>query len=275
MAYSDNEISNQAGKPVALYEFKYGNTFWRYTTNDEDLTFGTGPSAKTFTAKAITDEGVTQGGSDQNDLQISMASDLPVTSLFRVSRPSGKLWLWVRRYHLGDPDTETPLLWLGTIVSSSYVDDATDRLNGRSIAGTYDRSGLRLSWGRMCPHPLYGIGCYVDKSLHAYPRTIDTKTGTSFTCTAHSEPEEGTFSGGFLEWERGDGSMETLGIEHQDGNDFRVFGSTAGLEIGTEVTIYPGCARNTTVCKLFDNLPNYGGFPHMPGKSPFDGSPVF
>ena len=47
------------------------------------------------------------------------------------------------------------------------------------------------------------------------------------------------------------------------------------LEIGSEITLYPSCDRTTTGCNLFDNLPNYGGFPHLPGKSPFDGSQVF
>ena len=69
--------------------------------------------------------------------------------------------------------------------------------------------------------------------------------------------------------------MNRRGIESQNGNNFQVLGSTDGLEVGTAVTLYPGCPRNTTACKLFNNLPNYGGFPHLPGKSPFDGSPVF
>lgn len=275
--FNDREISNESGQPIVLYLFRYGNTYWRYSTYEEELPLGVdenGQPAK-WLPMPIKDEGVVQGGSDLNDLQIQVASNMPVAALYKTGQPSGKCWLWVRRYHLGDPATETPLLWLGTIVNTSYIDEATDQLNGRSIAGTYDRNGLRLSWGRMCPHPLYGVGCFVDKTLHQYPRTIATVDGTNFTCTAHSEAEEGSFSGGFVEWARDDGSMQRLGIEHQDGNDFRVLGSTAGLTVGTEVTIYPGCSRNTAACKLFDNLPNYGGFPHLPGKSPFDGSPVF
>lgn len=278
MAFDTFETSNDDGRPVSLYEFRHGNTYWRYCTNDEDLE-GIGldenDDPADWIAKAISDEGVTQGGSDQNDLQIALPSNLEVPALFRAGKPTGKVWLSVRRYHLGDDVTETPLLWSGTVVNASLVDKATSQLSCRSLGGTYDRNGLRLAWDRMCPHPLYGVGCFVDKAEHAYPRTIATLTGTNFTCTAHTEPEEGSFTGGFVEWARDDGSFDRRGIELQDGNDFLVLGITAGLEIGMEVTIYPGCTRNTAACKLFDNLPNYGGFPHLPGKSPFDGSPVF
>lgn len=277
MSFSSIEISNEGGKPVGLYEFRYGNTFWRYTTYGKDLTVGLDENddPKVWAAQTISDEGVTQGGSDQNDLQITVQANNPVAGLFRNTQPSGKVWLVVRRYHIGDPDSETPLLWSGTVVNATLVDIATVQMACRSLGGTYDRNGLRLGWDRSCPHPLYGVGCYVNKDDHAYPRTIATVTSTNFTCTTHSPAEEGSFSGGFMEWARPDGSFNRRGIEFEDGNDFRTLGSTDGLEIGLEVTLYPGCPRNTTGCKLFSNLKNYGGFPHLPGKSPFDGSPVF
>jgi hypothetical protein len=274
MAFSDNEISTELGDPVALYEFRYGNTYWRYCTSDEDV-IGIGAPPVNWTAKAITDEGVTQGGSDQNDLQIIMPAALPVPQLFREGQPSGKLWLTVRRYHLGDGAAETPIQWMGTVVNSKLEDAATSRLYCRNLGGTFDRAGLRLSWMRNCPHPLYGVGCFVDKALHAYAREVATLTGNSFTCTAHAEPVEGSFSGGFVEWDRGDGSMERRAIERQIGNDFRILGRTNGMEVGMDITVYPGCPHDTNGCKRFNNLPNYGGIPHLPGKSPFDGTPVF
>lgn len=278
MAFNDREISNQEGEPIALYEFHYGNSYWRYCTSDKNEIVGEDGNGNplVWAALAITDEGVVQGGSDQNDLQITMQADLPVPKLFRNNQPSGKVWLTVRRWHLGDPGTETPIQWVGTVINAVLVDEATVQMGCRSLGGTYDRQGLRLAWGRMCPHVLYApYGCKVDKSLHAYPRVIATLDGNSFTCETHAEPAEGTFTGGFFEWSRPDGSYDRRGIEAQNGNHFVVLGSTDGLAVGSEVTIYPGCPRNTTGCKAFNNLPNYGGFPHLPGKSPFDGSPVF
>ena len=288
MSFDESEISNEVGTPVYLYEVRLGNTTWRYTSADQGITlFAGSPEEVTYLAHTITDEGTTQGGSDENDMQISVRSDSPLARLFQGVRPSGKVWATIRSYHFGDPDEETPIEWIGTLTNTVLVDRATVQINGRSIGGTYDRNGLRLVWSRTCPHALYGTGCFVDKTLHSYEYVIDTLTGTNFTIVEPPvdpdpeapawtiDPVEGSFSGGFMEWLREDGSIERRGIEEQTGNDFRVFGTTEGMEVGLEVTLYPGCARNTTVCKLFDNLPNYGGFPHLPGKSPFDGTPVF
>jgi hypothetical protein len=42
------------------------------------------------------------------------------------------------------------------------------------------------------------------------------------------------------------------------------------------VAAYPGCPRTIAVCDArFANHLRYGGVPHLPGKSPFDGDPVF
>lgn len=281
MAFDDFETSNASGRPVALYEFQYGNSYWRYCTADEDQIVGLDENddPATWTAQAISDEGVTQGGSDQNDLQILVQSNHPVALLFRNNQPSGKVWLRVRRWHIGDPDDETPLIWSGTVVNAVLVDKATVQMSCRSLGGSYDRQGLRLAWGRMCPHVLYGIGCNNngsnDKADHAYAHEVATLDGSSFTVVTFAEPTEGSFTAGFMEWTRADGSLDRRGIENQNGNNFLVLGSTDGLEVGTAITLYPGCPRNTTGCLLFDNLANYGGIPHLPGKSPFDGSPVF
>lgn len=277
MAFNDIEISNEDGEAVALYEFRYGATVYRYTTNDEDLIVGLDDlgNPAVWKATAITDEGVTQGGSDNNDLQITMPRVEGPAALFRAGQPSGQLWLTVRRYHPDDADDETPVQWVGTVVNSVAEDSATARLVGRSIAGTYDRQGLRLGWDRSCPHVLYGIGCYLNKAAFAYMRQLATVTANGFTCVAHSEPAEGTFAGGLMEWVRPDGSTEYRAIEFQNGNDFRVMGYLSGLTVGTTVLLYPGCNRSTTACKAFGNLKNFGGFPHLPGTSPFDGSPVF
>jgi len=281
MTFNTIEISSEGGRPVALYDFRYGNTRWYYCTADEDQIVGKDEAGNPITWKAhtISDGGVTQGGSDQNDLRILVQEDNPIAQLFRNTQLSGKCWLTVRRWHLGDPEGETPLIWMGTVIGAPEQDDATKQLVCRALGGSYDRQGLRLAWSRMCPHVLYGIGCNVNNSNrkedHAYPRVIETLDGIRFSCTGHEEPDEGTFSGGFLEFAREDGSLDRRAIEKQDGNDFVVLGSTYGLSVGKAVTLYPGCPRNTTTCKAFDNLPNYGGFPHLPGTSPFDGSPVF
>ena len=276
MTYEANEIGNATGQPVMLYEFQLGNTYYRYCTADEDQTVDGDEAGANWTALGVIDEGIQQGGNDRNDLVVRIASNAEVAGLFRAGRrPSGKLFLKVRRWHLGDAADQAAIQWVGSVTNAILISRSETSLQCRSIAGSYDRQGLRLHWSRMCPHVLYGIGCTLDKANHAYPHIIATVSGGGFTVDTYADPAEGTFTGGFLEYTRSDGSFERIGIKSHIGNDFQTLGPATGLEVAGAVTLFPGCNRTTTVCKLFGNLANYGGFPHMPGKSPFDGTPVF
>lgn len=279
MSFNEYEISNQEGRPVYLYDFRLGTLHWRYTSADRDIEWGFEEDEVTplvWQAKAIFHEQITQGGSDNNDLQVPMQRDIPLVPLFRVNAPMVPLWLTVRRRHRDDPSTDAPISWIGTVGNIKDEDEATARAYCNNIAATFDRNGLRLFWGRGCPHSLYGRGCWVDKADHAYTATVASFTPVQVTIAEEIVPDEGSFSGGFMEWTRPDGIMERRGIEAAlDESTFAILGQIDEIADETEITLYPGCARTTANCKLFDNLPNYGGFPHLPGKSPFDGTPVF
>lgn len=280
MSFNDQEISTQDGRPVWLYEFRLATRFWRYTSADRDYPFGgTEEEPIMWLAKAIFHESIIQGGGS-DDLQVPMQRDLEIVPLFRVNSPSQQLWLTIRRRHEGDPDGEAPIAWIGTVGNVKEEDEAGARAFCISIAATFDRNGVWLAWGRNCPFALYGRGCNRSGSntpaMHAYTSTVASTTGTEIVIDDETTPSEGSFTGGFVEWDRGDGVIERRGIEVAlSETEFAILGIVGGLEEGTEITLYPGCARTTTNCKLFDNLPNYGGFPHLPGKSPFDGTPVF
>lgn len=281
MSFNDFEVSNQDGRPIWLYEFRLATRFWRYTSADQDITWGVDDSdvPLTWTAKAIFHEEIVQGGGS-DDLQVPMQRDLDIVPLFRVNSPSQQLWLTIRRRHHDDPDDEAPVAWIGTVGNVKEEDEATARAFCISIAATFDRNGVWLAWGRNCPLALYGRGCNNNGSNrpqdHAYGAVVDSATGTSITTVGEVTATEGSFTGGYIEWDRGDGVIERRGIEVAlSETEFAVLGIIGPMAPGTEITLFPGCARTTTNCKLYDNLPNYGGFPHLPGKSPFDGTPVF
>jgi hypothetical protein len=44
----------------------------------------------------------------------------------------------------------------------------------------------------------------------------------------------------------------------------------SGMQIGDAVTITAGCRHDIQTCRnVFDNVPNYGGFPQLPTVNPF------
>ncbi|MCY1382815.1 hypothetical protein D9M69_708760 [compost metagenome] len=99
--------------------------------------------------------------------------------------------------------------------------------------------------------------------------------GTSISNGAFDAFADGYFTGGLVEWAVGGGEYDRRAIERHVGSILIVLGGTSGLVGGQAVRVYPGCAQTTTACKAFNNLPQYGGIPHLAGESPFAGNNVF
>jgi uncharacterized phage protein (TIGR02218 family) len=133
-----------------------------------------------------------------------------------------------------------------------------------------------LSWGRGCPHALYDRNCRADPAAFAIAIAVEGLTGAAIVSSAVASLPANYLAGGYFEFPLMAGVMERRAIESQSGSTINILGTTDGLTIGNWVTVYPGCDRVSSTCESkFNNLVNYGGFPHLPTKSPFDGDPVF
>lgn len=271
MGYDQIERSNYDGIPTTLYEFVLGDTYWRYTGGQNDIVF----NEVTYTAIAITHEGFSQSGSPENDdLQIKISGRAGVTDLFIGTPPSSELLVRVRNLHRGD--TEAPVVWSGQVKSGREVSQIEWNFVCNSLLSTLNRNGLRLSWGRGCPHALYDRSCRVDPADYAVSVQVNSLTGSTITSTALDALDDDYLSGGFLEFAGPYDTIERRAIESHVGSTIALLGTTDGIAASDWITVYPGCNRITLTCQTkFNNLDNYGGFPHLPNKSPFDGDPVF
>jgi uncharacterized phage protein (TIGR02218 family) len=271
MSYDTVERSNDAGQPIALYEFTFGTATWRYSSDEVDTLLGT----TRYTAQPISDSGVTQSGDASSDeMTVTLPKYEPVAIMLNGQPPSEKVWLTLRRMHRGEAGA--PIIWIGYVVSCKQTDNLAVEIACKMLTAGFDRNGLRLSWGRQCPHALYDISCRVDKAAFGVTFEVDGVQGNAVVSSDLLSFPSGWFSNGFFEWPRFPGAVERRGIEIHSGNKMTVFGVTSGLEAGDLITAYPGCSRTRSDCKMkFNNLANFGGFPHMPGKSPFQGDPIF
>jgi uncharacterized phage protein (TIGR02218 family) len=271
MAYDQTERSNNQGLPVTLYEFTFGSTTWRYSSDEEDAQVG----SETYAGLPISDSGVVQSGDASSDeMTVTMPKREPVAIMLNGQPPSEKIWLVIRKMHRGG--IEAPIVWIGYVVSCKQTDTVSVEISCKMLTAGFDRNGLRLSWGRQCPHALYDMSCTVNKALHAVSFQVDAIRGNSVVSSALSALPSGHLSNGFFEWPRFVGAVERRGIEIHGADSFTILGTATGLSVGDWITAYPGCARTRSDCKgKFNNLSNYGGVPHMPGKSPFRGDPVF
>lgn len=271
MSFADKEQSNFGGQPVGLYEFSTGGKVWRYCSDVEDQVVG----GVTYKGLSASDGGTTQSGDAQNDdMVITLPRNVDFARLFRGTPPSEEIWATIRRMQRGDD--EAPIHWIGTVSSVKDVGNTKVEVTCHMLTASFNRTGLRLAWGRQCPHALYDRNCRADKAAFAIALQIESLTGNSVSSASIGTLPSGWLSNGFFEWEIEDGLMDRRPIENHSGSIFTVLGLTDGLNVGDWITVYPGCNRTTSHCvSKFDNLTNYGGIPALPGKSPFDGDPVF
>lgn len=283
MTYDSREISATDGASIRLYEFVIGTQTWRWCNGDRDGTYG----GKFYTAAPISDGGLKQKGTAiTDDFIVTMPSYFGVPALFRATPPSEPIRFTMRQAQQAEP-TEALIMWLGYVSSCKYKDDIVSEVLCNTQTAYLNRRGLRLAYSRECPHALYDDDCRVDKALWAEPIKVTATNGIAvvyeYLAPPRSDNRVGRFTNGFIEWQvitpGGGKFMQRRSIHSheifQGVNAFQLLGQTDGIVIGMTLVAYPGCQRNTPNCKLFDNIANYGGFPFLPGKSPFDGEPIF
>lgn len=272
MTFNAIELSNDEGRPIFLYEFALGAAKWRYTSSDEDVIL----RGYKWSAVPISDDGVKITGEATTDgLTITAPSSITPVQMFNGTPPSTIFMLRIYHYHEGDADSV--LAYVGEVLQVNQTEPGTATISCDTISASMQRDGLRLGWQRTCPYALYDpLTCQVPKPLHAIDTMIFEVSGNDVRLQGIDDMATGLLDGGFLEWTHPTRGIERRGIEQQVGNQCAIFGLADGLYYGLKVKAYPGCDRKVATCQTkFNNLDNFGGVPDMPGKSPFDGSPVF
>lgn len=275
MTFDSRERSLATAQPVRLYQFARGTLRWSYCSADRAITF----QGTTYKATPISDDGVRLTGETSADvLTITAPASLEVAQLFRGAPPSAEISVTVRDYHYGEADAAASarVAWVGSISGVRWPQADRSAIACESLAASMQRPGLRLTWERTCPHTIYDRRCGVDRNAFAVAAAVQALTGAAISSGAFAARPDGYFGGGFVEWAVGGGELERRGIEAHTGSDLVLLGGTQGLVAGLAVIAYPGCRQTNTYCNgTFNNLANFGGVAHLPGKSPFDGSPIF
>lgn len=183
-------------------------------------------------------------------------------------------------------DLVTNVVWKGRL-SSVKPDKGRVKLVFESVFTSLRRPGLRARYQRACRHNLYGPGCGLNKENFATTGMVTQLTTTGVVMPAAALKPNGYYTGGMIEGPDGaarfilehNGSSLTLSRSMDsliDGFNKSGYGRGYGMGYGGLVaTIYPGCPRTREVCdERFSNLPNFGGFPAIPLRNPFDGSSI-
>lgn len=275
MSFINIESSRESGRPVALYEFVLNTITWRYTSADAPIV----ANGNTYEPAAITDDGEKQTGETLNDaLTINAPTWVGPAQVFMSGSPSRNVAVTKLVKH--ESNAETRVVFKGEITQVNYPLPGQCRITCETLASTMKREGLRIGWQRTCPYSLYDpLTCKVDKAAWGMAFTITGLNGRSATISLSTVPATGHFDNGFIEWTHPIRGAEFVPVEtwtNTAGVGTAVFlTDPVDLFVGATGTIYPGCNFTPTNCQQFGNYDNYGGIPDLPGKSPFDGTPVF
>ena len=271
MSFDQIERSVAAGNPRRLYEFVRGAQRWRYTGGDRDFQLDT----QAYRAIAISDDGIRQSGHVASDvLTINTPGDFEIVRWYRGLPPSTEVSVFIRDIHEGD--NEARVSWVGRVAGVNRPRLEASEIRCQSLDAALGQPGLRLAWTRGCPHTLYDRNCRVNPEAHRVRASLTTVAGNIVTAGEFGLLPNGWLAGGFLAWDLGEAGIDRRGIRFHEGERLVLLGAGDGLRVGQDVVAYPGCARTIAICQSkFNNAPNFGGVPGLPGKSPFDGTPIF
>lgn len=272
MSFSEYETSLQNAQPIRLYQFQRGPLKWGYTSADRNITH----QSLVFRSieGGISDDGIRQTEESQADiLNLTVPTQMDIAQMFRNVAPSQTVSLTIFDLHYGD--SGFLVSWMGLVVGVRFKDDITAVIQCQNLSASLERTGLRKTWSRSCPHQLYDSSCRAQRNSYKAEGVIDRFNATSIGFANASSKENGYYAGGYIEWTSQYG-LEQRGIESHVGDLLTIYGGTFGLSLNMQIVAYAGCNRLFSTCNTkFNNAINYGGSPHMPGKSPFDGTPVF
>lgn len=273
MTFSSRENSLATGRPIRLYEFRRGVLRWLYNSSDRDITHNN--QLFRSLVGGITDDGIRQTGQASADsLSITAPASLDVAQLYRGVPPSNPIDLFIYDMHQDEP--EVLVSWIGEIASVNWPRLDRCTIKATPFDASLEQPGLRMTWQRGCPHAVFTPACGVDRNLWKVPAAVQSLTGTAISSGTFAAFPDGWFAGGYIEWPIGSGEFDRRAIESHVGSVLTLLSGTARIVPGQSVTVYPGCGQVVQICKTkFNNLDNNGGVPHLSGRSPFDGNPVF
>lgn len=268
MTYATLETSVQQGAPVELYEFVQGLKRWAYCSGAEEVV----RSGQTYTPYAVQRDRVKQSTDVfKNSIKLTFPRGNEFASQFLGFAPEDVTSVTILRGHYTDPDAQFVTYWKGRVLSAKATESRIE-LECEPIYTSIKRPGLRAKFEYSCRHALYGRGCGVNRETYKHEGLVVTVAGgLNVDVVGAGTFPDGYFSGGIL---IAPNRSSRFLVSHA-GSVVTMSRPISGLAPTQLVCLYPGCDHLRSTCDTkFNNLDNFGGFPWIPSRNPFDGSSI-
>jgi uncharacterized phage protein (TIGR02218 family) len=267
VSYLSVENSVNQGAPIELYEFIRGTSSWRYASCADAVTY----NARAYEPLPIIRDRIKQGtDAFKNDIKLTFPRDNEFAAQYITFAPDDVTTVNIYRGHAGDNNFIT--YWKGRIIGVEISGNEVT-IDCESVFTSIKRPGLRAVFEYTCRHALYGISCRAAPSAFEVSGTISNISGNGLviTSTAAGAYPSGYFTGGMA----GQLTGVRRFITNHTGSDLTLSRPVPEFELGSDIKIYPGCDHTKETCNAkFNNLNNFGGFPWIPIRNPFDGNSI-
>ena len=270
MSFSPIENSREDGNILELYEFRFGVETTRLTSYNSDIVFG----GVTWTAIQISRSEV-QNSTEQaiNEIKIELPLSHPIPAQYIRNVPGKVGSIQIFRAHRDDPIEETILLFDGFISQASFDGALVAELSCSPSTSVFKRSGPRFNYQSLCNHILYDSRCKILEAAFQFTGTVISESGRTIEVDGLFAAEGADWAiSGFVRSPAGTTDDARL-VLAQSGDTLTLLNNFAIPAIGESVDVFAGCDHSLAICESkFANVINYGGFPFVPIKNPFNSS---
>lgn len=269
MSIETIDASVQSGSPIHLFEFYFEGEYYRLTSNPDEISAlsYTWTPANVGLGRVETTEDI-----NKNNLDLTFPRTDTLASLYLTDQQNSVSTLTVYRGYENDGDWVA--FWKGR-VSNAQSSRNQITLVCESVFTSLKRPGVRGKFSKQCRHSLYGRGCNIDANDSASDAiwvedevTDVSADGLVLTIPAAANYSDGYFLGGMI---KSDTDVYRF-IRGHTGSQITISRAYVDIVSSNTARLYPGCDRSMETCSSkFNNLANFGGFPHTPENNPFNG----
>jgi uncharacterized phage protein (TIGR02218 family) len=266
MTFDAYENSVEDSRPVELYTIQLGALAWYYTSVDGIVTL----DGIDYLPTPIERDSLEQSQEDQDQaMTVTMPAQTPICRYYITSVPGEQATVKIERYQIPDGGTpERIVMFEGAIQSVTFEgggEIAKVTLQPYNIA--FSRAVPKDVYSAVCNHVLYDVRCGLAEATYRTTQVVTAVTGNTLTIDNLDLETDGYYTAGFIELI---GTMDFRVILAHVGEVVTIPLPFAISPLGTSVRVYAGCDHSPETCKSkFNNVANFGGFPFVPTKNPF------
>lgn len=263
MSYEGQENSADSGMPIFLVDFVQGGDTYRFTTYDKVYAY----SSNDYFPSAFDIDRIKQSSDPfKNDISFSFPLSNSFAFKQTIYRNSEATTVTLRRGHVNDGEFE--IVFIGRVIGRE-LNDTELKVVCESVFTKLRSVGIRAKYEHYCRHTLFSSLCGANRGANTNIGVVDSVSGSTLVISELSSRANGFFDLGVVDI----GGVKRA-IETHIGSSIVLLSPFNESVIGLTATVTAGCNRTFTVCNdKFSNTINFGGFPYIPVRNPFEGTP--